>query len=120
MTVTVSPTSRHVFSEVSALKPAGSGRFDADVDPEWTIGAKPNGGYLLAILGRAATWNSIHPHVIAASAHYLSSPDPGPVVIETEILRTGRSASQGRARMTQGEVACVEALITTSCLKRFV
>lgn len=117
MTATVPPTRHRVFSEVSALEPTGPGRFDADVDPEWTIGANPNGGYLLALLGRAATWKSTHPHVIAASAHYLRSPDPGPVVIETEILRTGRSASQVRARLAQGEVDCVEALITTARLE---
>jgi hypothetical protein len=51
-----------------------------------------------------------------ASAHYLRSPDPGPVLIETETLRTGRSATQVRARMVQGEVACVEAILTASRL----
>ena len=48
-----------------------------------------------------------------SSAH----PDPGPIAIETETLRSGRSATQVRARMTQGEVACVEALITASRLE---
>jgi hypothetical protein len=114
MTTTVPLAGRSTFSEVSELQPVGTGRFDAEVDPAWTIGGKPNGGYLLAMLGRAATWNGVHPHVIAASAHYLRSPDPGPITIETETLRTGRSASQVRTRMTQGEVACVEALITVS------
>jgi hypothetical protein len=90
------------FGEVSELHPAGDDRFEGEVDPAWTIGGKPNGGYLLAMLGRAATWNGDHPHVIAASAHYLHSPDPGPIVIETEILRRGRSASQVRTRIVQG------------------
>src|SRR6202041_2080501 len=49
--------------------------------------------------------------VTAASAHYLHSPEPGPVLIETELLRTGRSASQVRARMEQDGRPCVEALI---------
>ena len=69
MTVAVPRADRRAFSEVSELQPVGPGRFDAEVDPAWTIGGKPNGGYLLAMLGRAATWNSTHPHVIAASAH---------------------------------------------------
>jgi len=104
------------FAEVSKLGISGPGRYDADVHPEWTIGDKPNGGYLLAMLGRAAASVSEHGHVIAASAHYLRSPDPGPVVIEVELLRPGRSASQIRARMTQDGHACVEALVTTSQL----
>jgi acyl-coenzyme A thioesterase PaaI-like protein len=59
------------------------------------------------MLGRAATWNSTHPHVIAASAHFLRSPEPGPITIETETLRAGRSATQVRARMVQGDLVPV-------------
>ena len=117
MSVTAPLAGRSAFSTVSGLEPVGNGRFEAEVDPDWTIGGKPNGGYLLAMLGRAATCTGTHPHVIAASAHFLRSPDPGPVAIETETLRQGRSASQVRTRMTQGEVACVEALITASRLE---
>ena len=104
------------FSEVSALVPLEVGRFGADADPGWTIVGKPNGGYLLAMLGRAAVAVGAHPHVIAASAHFLQPPEPGPVIIAAELLRAGRSASQVRARMSQEGRACVEALITTSLL----
>jgi len=107
---------RFPFSTVSALVDNGSGHFAADINPEWTIRGKPNGGYLLAMLGRAAAAVTTHSHVIAASAHYLHSPEPGPVEIETEVLRTGRSASQVRARMWQGGRACIEAILTTSRL----
>jgi hypothetical protein len=102
------------FSEVSALAATGPGCFDGELNPEWTIAGRPNGGYLLAMLGRAAASVSPHGHVIAASAHYLHAPQPGPVVIEAELLRGGRSASQVRARMGQDGKACVEALVTTS------
>ncbi len=108
------------FSEVSKLVAGRPGYFDADVNAEWTIGGKPNGGYLLAMLGRAAASVSRHRDVIAASAHYLHSPDPGPVVIEADVLRTGRSASQVHARMSQGDQVCVEALLTTTRLEATV
>jgi len=107
---------QRLFSAVTAVTQREPGRFSAEVDPEWTIGAKPNGGYLLSMLARAATSMSGHDHVIAASAHYLHSPEPGPVRIEAELLRAGRSASQLRARMEQDGRACVEALITASQL----
>lgn len=102
------------FSEATRLVATGGGRFDGEVSAEWTIGGKPNGGYLLAMMGRAAAVVSDHPDVIAASAHYLRSPSPGAVTIETELLRAGRSASQVRARISQEGKACVEALVTTS------
>lgn len=87
-----------------------------DIDARWTIGGKPNGGYLLSLLGAATGAAGPHPHVIAASAHYLRSPDPGAAVVETELLRGGRSASQLRARLVQDGRACVEALLTTATL----
>ena len=72
-----------LFADVTAITRARRpGRFDGQVDPEWTIADKPNGGYLLAMLGRATTSLGPHKDVISASAHYLRSPDPGPVLIE--------------------------------------
>jgi acyl-coenzyme A thioesterase PaaI-like protein len=105
------------FSQVSALEAAGEGTFLADVDPEWTIAGKPNGGYLLAIMGRAAAAVGDHPHPLAASAHYLRSPDPGPVSLETTLLRRGRTASQVMVTLVQDERPCVVALVTTSRLE---
>lgn len=105
------------FSVVSALLARAPGIFDGVVDAEWTIGGKPNGGYLLAILGRAATEVTDHPHVIAASTQFVQSPDPGPVVIQTELLRAGRSASQVRACMAQGGAVCVDSLVTVGRLR---
>ena len=116
MTVDAPVVEQRLFSVVSALTQRGPGHFAAEVDPEWTIGGKPNGGYLLSMLGRAATSMSAHDHVIAASAHYVHSPEPGPVLIETELVRAGRSASQIRTRMEQDGQTCVEALITASHL----
>jgi acyl-coenzyme A thioesterase PaaI-like protein len=116
MTVTAAPAHPRPFGEVTAVFPGEPGRFDARVDPEWTIAGKPNGGYLLAMLGRAAASMTAHHHVITASAQYLRVPDPGPVVIEAEVGRTGRSASQVRARLVQDSRVCVEALLTTAHL----
>jgi Acyl-CoA thioesterase C-terminal domain/Acyl-CoA thioesterase N-terminal domain len=104
------------FSDVSALMPRTPGVYDAEVDLNWAVGGKPNGGYLLAMLGRSAVEVGNHSDVLAASAHYLRAPEPGPVLVEAELLRAGRSASQIRARLTQGNRSCVEALIVTGDL----
>jgi len=80
------------FAAVSAVVPTGEGRYRGEIHPGWTIAGKPNGGYLLGMLGRAATCEVPHPHVIATSAHYLRPPEPGPVELETQVLRVGRSA----------------------------
>ena len=104
------------FESVTALQQRSAGLFAAEISPDWTIGGKPNGGYLLAMLGRAAGLVGLHPDVIAASAHYLTTPEPGPATIEVEVLRSGRSASQLRASLQQEGRSCVQALLTTSRL----
>ena len=114
------PTDPRTFAAVSAVTADARDGFVADVDPEWTIAGKPNGGYLLSMLGRAAVARSSHAHVISAATYYLKAPRPGPVTIEADLLREGRSASHIRARMGQDGRPCVEALIITAELDRAV
>jgi stress-induced morphogen len=59
---------------------------------------------------------SFHDHVIAASAQFLRSPEPGPITVMADVLHPGRSASHVRARMQQDDRDCVEALLTVSQL----
>jgi hypothetical protein len=65
------------FADVSRIEDISPGEFTVEVHPEWTISGKPNGGYLLAMLGRAAAHSGAHQHILAASAHYLHSPKTG-------------------------------------------
>jgi hypothetical protein len=102
-----------VFSQASSVRARAAGIFAAEVSGEWTIGGRPSGGYLLALLGRTASSLTDSRPVIAASAHYLRSPDPGPVEIAGDLLRSGRSISQVRARLSQGGRPCVEGLVST-------
>ncbi|MDG6102468.1 thioesterase family protein [Dactylosporangium aurantiacum] len=105
------------FGAATQVRATGDGGFDAELDPLWTVGGKPNGGYLLAILARAAIGSAAtHPDPLSASAVYLSPPDPGPAAVTVEVLRTGRSATQVRARLTQKDRTCVEALFTLGTL----
>src|SRR5947208_2648310 len=84
---------------------ADGAAFDCWLDPQWTVAGKPNGGYLMAVLANAAvlSLNRSFPHPLAVSAHFLSAPEVGSAVIEVTLLRRGRSASQLRARLAQGD-----------------
>jgi hypothetical protein len=104
------------FTTVTELTGTSPGHFVADVSPAWTIEGKPNGGYLVAMLGRAAALIGPHEDLLTVSAYYLHSPDPGPVDIEVEVLRAGRSVTHVRARMLQQGRSCVEALLITGRL----
>jgi acyl-coenzyme A thioesterase PaaI-like protein len=89
--------------------------FVAQLDPQWTVFERPHGGYMVAILARAAGVALAEPgHVdpLAVSAHFLSSPVAGAAAVQVEPLRTGRTVSQVRATLLQDGKRCVEALLT--------
>lgn len=98
------------FQEATIVEGA-DGSYAADLDAEWTIGGRPHGGYLLTIMGRAATAAMPgHPHPLSASAVYVQSPAVGPASVTVEVLREGRTASQVRTRLVQKDQVCVETL----------
>lgn len=96
------------FDEATAVRGGGSGSYRVNIDPEWTVSGNPHGGYLLALLARAAIAEHAdggHPHPLSSSAVYLKPPVLGPATITVETLRQGRTASQVRARLTQPDGA---------------
>ncbi|CAN5126338.1 thioesterase family protein [soil metagenome] len=86
-----------------------------ELDPGWAVGGKPHGGYLLRTAVEQAL-DETHPHPMAVSAHYLSSPDAGPAQVEVERLRTGRRVASSRVRLLQSGDARVEVLLSHSTL----
>jgi acyl-CoA thioesterase len=102
------------FDDATAITPGEeAGRFEANLDPGWAIGGKPNGGYLLAILGRAACDVVRTPYPLAISGHYLRAPSSGPAEVRAETVRNGRRVSTARATLWQDGKACLEALVTS-------
>ncbi|WP_432074785.1 thioesterase family protein [Streptomyces wuyuanensis] len=86
---------------VTLRDPGVPGVYDAELSAGWTIITAVNGGYLLALLGRALGDALPHPDPFTVSAHYLSPSEPGPAVIRTETIRTGRTLSTGQASLVQ-------------------
>ena len=111
---------RTSFTEATAVqersREAGRATYAALLDPGWSVGGRPNGGYLLAVLGRAAVLTSAHADVVAVSAHFLRPPAVGEAVVDIEVLHEGRSVSTVRATLRQEGVPCVEAMVTTGLL----
>ncbi|MDQ0811048.1 hypothetical protein QFZ63_002762 [Streptomyces sp. B3I7] len=77
------------------------GVYDIDLSAGWTIMGALNGGYLLAVLGRALADALPHADPFSVSAHYLTASRPGPAVIRTDVVRTGRTLSTGQASLFQ-------------------
>ncbi|WP_030749509.1 thioesterase family protein [Streptomyces sp. NRRL F-5135] len=94
-------TRRETVENAAGENTAGEGVYDADLSPDWTVANVLNGGYLLAVLGRALADALPHPDPFALSAHYLSPSVPGPAVIRTQTVRAGRTLATGQASLFQ-------------------
>ncbi|MEV6687281.1 thioesterase family protein [Streptomyces sp. NPDC051130] len=91
------------FDRDTAIAPrAGeAGVYDTELSAGWTIISAVNGGYLLALVGRALAAALPHPDPFTVSAHYLTSSVPGPAVVRTQVVRSGRTLSTGQASLFQ-------------------
>ncbi|MFD7941853.1 thioesterase family protein [Streptomyces sp. NPDC059744] len=89
------------FDKDTAVTLREEGVYDAELSAGWTIIHAVNGGYLLAMLGRALGEALPHPDPFSVSAHYLTASVPGPAVIRTQVVRTGRTLSTGQASLFQ-------------------
>ena len=89
--------------EATAVEPAGDGVWKGAVAPGWDIAGAANGGYLLAIAARAALHATGRPDPVSVTGHFLAPATPGPVTIETRVLKEGRRFATASAVMSSPE-----------------
>jgi acyl-CoA thioesterase len=86
----------------ASVKGAGYSRWSGDVHEGWDIVGNANGGYLLAIAARAMAGALGRADPITISAHYLAPGKPGPVTVEVEVVKQGRTFSTATATLLAG------------------
>jgi len=91
----------NAFFDTVGVRPTGGGRYEADLDERWNLRPLPQGGIVTAIAVRAMESElardgqaprTLHTTFAAQVAH-------GPLEIDVEVLRAGRSMSQVRAEV---------------------
>ncbi|MBE7483154.1 MAG: thioesterase family protein [Polyangiaceae bacterium] len=94
------------------------GSFRARVSDRWSIGAVPNGGYVMA-LGVTALERALpHPDPVTVTAHFLRPAEPGDLDVLVEVAKVGKSYSTASARLVQGGSERVRMLATFADLSR--
>ncbi|HYH32514.1 MAG TPA: thioesterase family protein [Pseudonocardia sp.] len=122
MTTATGTASQQPFSAAITVSPLGGGRFGAELGSRWTIGSKAHGGLLMVLLARAALARveaeapGAAPDPLAVAADFLRAPDPGPVELDTEVLKQGRTVSVVSVRMRQGGRAMLASTVTAGRL----
>ncbi|MFI5897450.1 thioesterase family protein [Actinoplanes sp. NPDC051513] len=100
------------FAEATAVTARGDDAYRVELDPQWAVGDKLHGGYLMAVLGRAVSAAAGHEHPVAVTTSFLRPPAGGAATVSVTLLREGRGSSQYRASLQQDGTVCAEALIT--------
>ena len=94
------------------LKSLGNGQFATEVDGNWSLSQRVNGGYLQRVASAAALELANHPHPIAVTTDYPLETTPGPVELAVEPLRLGSNLDYLRVTMRQdGRVVSVSSLV---------
>jgi hypothetical protein len=89
------------FDRATAVRWAGPGEFSTDLDALWGMGGNPNGGYLMAVLTRAALEHTGAPAPLLISAAFLRPAAHGPANLGVSTLRVGRTATHAQAELRQ-------------------
>src|SRR5438874_6559225 len=89
------------FDAATAVRRVADGRYQADLDGDFAFADAINGGYLMAVMLRAAVDASPHEHPIATSANYLRVAQAGPAEIVVEPRKTGRTVASSRVTLSQ-------------------
>lgn len=105
------------FDTACAVRSLGDGTFTADLRQEWSVAGHPHGGFLLALVTKAATialaeWGEPPADPLVTSAEFLHALAIGPVLLRTDIRKIGRRGTVIAVRLEQRARSCVEARIT--------
>lgn len=114
--MTTSTAKLDAFDAATAVTAVGDGTYRAELDESYSILGKPNGGYLLAVVARAATTELVehgtnHPHCVAASASFIRAPKCGPAEVRVTVQRSGTRVSQVHAVIVQDGRVAVDSIL---------
>ena len=89
------------FSDTTVVRPIGPGRYEATVHEDWNLNPMPQGGVVTALALRAMALELGDPAQVLRILHttFAAQVADGPVTVEVELLRRGRSMSHLRAEV---------------------
>ena len=95
------------FSATTSVRATGPGHYEAQIDAGWNLNPLPQGGIVTAVALRAMGEMLADPAQALRTLHtaFIAQVADGPVSIEVELLRRGRSMSQLRAEVANPDAA---------------
>ena len=95
----MTPAQTYEFDTATQVAPGGA----ATIVSGWDINGNANGGYLMALAGRAMRDAAGRPDPISVTAHYLAPGRPGPVQVDSTVVKAGRRFATVSAQLRSGD-----------------
>jgi acyl-CoA thioesterase len=114
----VSETSPDAFALATAVVPSehDPSSYRGRIEEGWDIAGNANGGYLLAIAGRAISHATGLPDLVTVTGHFLAPGRPGEVGIDVAVHRAGRRHATATATLHADGRPLLVALGTTTSI----
>jgi acyl-CoA thioesterase len=91
----------HEFDQHSQLVPLGDFRYGVDLSGLWNVGPVPNGGYLIALAGKAMAAACSHQDPLTITGHYLRPAQPGPGELVVTPIKQGGTFDNAQVSLVQ-------------------
>ena len=106
------------FDTATAVHRTEGGGLLAELDAGWEVGGGIlNGGYLLAVAGKAAVLESPHEHAVGLAASYLRAPGAGPATLAVQAGTAGRTVAHSTVVLADAGGPALSVLATTATLR---
>ncbi|KAJ7796338.1 thioesterase-like superfamily-domain-containing protein [Mycena olivaceomarginata] len=116
----MAPLGKAISFNYSGPPNADTKTFRGDIDPEWTVGNVPNGGYVLALVLEACILHQAstpHRDPIHVSAHFLQATSIAPFEVRVRTLRRGRGFTNVLADLVQQDRTRITTHLIFGCLE---
>lgn len=90
------------LAAATATERLPDGDWSTPIQSGWDIRGNANGGYLLALAGRAMLAHSGRAAPVSLTAHYLSPGKAGPAFVRASTVKAGRQLTTVRAELVAG------------------
>ena len=106
----------HLFDQDIGMTPAGDNRYKAAVAGNWSINGTPDGGYLMALLARAAMQHSEKKGLSLLTANFIGRSEPGPA--ELIVAKRGATLNFDRWQVSliQAQAEKLRSMVTLTSL----
>ena len=100
------------FQKDTAIQPQEDHVYAVKVSDQWSVNGVPNGGYLMAMMAKAALEDSERNAPVSITANFLKRTDPGDASISNEVMVQSKQFDRRSVSLNQGGKETVRAMIT--------